>query len=239
MTENLYDGQNRVTDSVSHESGDETWRTRTQYAGDRTTVIPRRVARRPQRSPTRPGGRVSCTSTRKETAAAQETQRAARSAADDRERSARELAHATGRARGRLEAAREAAADPTTCDECNRPLNIEDECLTESRWTERQLGHPVVKVFNAAYAHDLLDKPRPAGAADRIALPLAGDDEDAKQTVTSLLDELGFGAVDAGGLDESWRQQPGTPVYGPAAGADEVVAALAAATAEHPVELRA
>jgi hypothetical protein len=28
-----------------------------------------------------------------------------------------------------------------------------------------------------------------------------------------LVDELGFDAVDAGGLDESWRQQPGTPVY--------------------------
>ncbi|MFJ5092164.1 RHS repeat domain-containing protein [Streptomyces sp. NPDC088674] len=40
MTENLYDGQNRVTDSISRKFGDETWRTRTQYAGDRTTVIP-------------------------------------------------------------------------------------------------------------------------------------------------------------------------------------------------------
>ncbi|NED92490.1 RHS repeat protein, partial [Streptomyces sp. SID11233] len=40
MTENLYDGQNRVTDSISRKYGDETWRTRTEYAGDRTTVIP-------------------------------------------------------------------------------------------------------------------------------------------------------------------------------------------------------
>ncbi|WP_043257894.1 NADPH-dependent F420 reductase [Streptomyces sp. Tu6071] len=120
-----------------------------------------------------------------------------------------------------------------------RIAGIEDEGLTESRWTERQLGHPVVKVFNATYAQDLLDKPRPAGAADRIALPLTGDDEEAKKTVTSLLDELGFDAVDAGGLDESWRQQPGTPVYGLAAGADEVVAALAAATPERPAQFRA
>ncbi|MGX9923548.1 NADPH-dependent F420 reductase [Streptomyces sp. NPDC002248] len=120
-----------------------------------------------------------------------------------------------------------------------RIAGIEDEGLTESRWTERQLGHPVVKVFNATYAQDLLDKPRPAGAADRIALPLTGDDEEAKKTVTSLLDELGFDTVDAGGLDESWRQQPGTPVYGLAAGADEVVAALAAATPERPAQFRA
>ncbi|MFC1412005.1 NADPH-dependent F420 reductase [Streptacidiphilus sp. N1-12] len=115
---------------------------------------------------------------------------------------------------------------------------IEDEGLTESRWTERQLGHPVVKVFNGTYAQDILDKPRPAGAADRVALPIAGDDEAAKKAVRSLLDELGFDTVDAGGLDESWRQQPGTPVYGLAAGTDAVVAALAAASPTRPPEFR-
>jgi hypothetical protein len=31
--------------------------------------------------------------------------------------------------------------------------------------------------------------------------------------VRGLINELGFDTVDAGGLDESWRQQPGTPVY--------------------------
>jgi 8-hydroxy-5-deazaflavin:NADPH oxidoreductase len=31
--------------------------------------------------------------------------------------------------------------------------------------------------------------------------------------VLRLIDELGFDGVDAGGLDESWQQQPGTPVY--------------------------
>ena len=54
---------------------------------------------------------------------------------------------------------------------------------------------------------------RPKGAADRIALPVAWDDPAAKATVLKLVDELGFDGVDAGGLDESWRQQPGTPVY--------------------------
>jgi predicted dinucleotide-binding enzyme len=28
-----------------------------------------------------------------------------------------------------------------------------------------------------------------------------------------LVNEIGFDPVDAGGLDESWRQQPATPVY--------------------------
>ena len=42
---------------------------------------------------------------------------------------------------------------------------------------------------------------------------VAGDDREAKRQVLALVDELGFDAVDAGSLKESWRQQPGTPVY--------------------------
>ncbi|MFJ4717222.1 NADPH-dependent F420 reductase [Streptomyces sp. NPDC088785] len=116
---------------------------------------------------------------------------------------------------------------------------IEDEGLTESRWTERQLGHAVVKAFNGTYAADIVDKARPAGDPDRVALPIAGDDTEAKRTVTALLDEIGFDAVDAGGQDESWRQQPGTPVYGLAADAPAVRKALATATPERTAEWRA
>jgi predicted dinucleotide-binding enzyme len=42
---------------------------------------------------------------------------------------------------------------------------------------------------------------------------VAGDDSAAKASVSALIEELGFDVVDAGGLDESWRQQPGSPVY--------------------------
>lgn len=76
-----------------------------------------------------------------------------------------------------------------------------------------QLGRPVVKAFNNIYAQHLLERGRPAGSQGRIALPVAGDDQHAKETVMRLVNDLGFDAVDAGGLDESWRQQPGTPVY--------------------------
>ncbi len=85
--------------------------------------------------------------------------------------------------------------------------------LPESRWVEQQLGRPVVKAFNNIYARHLLELGKPAGTPGRIALPIAGDDDKAKAVVLRLVDELGFDAVDAGGLDESWRQQPGTPVY--------------------------
>ncbi|MFI1486431.1 NADPH-dependent F420 reductase [Streptomyces sp. NPDC020747] len=120
-----------------------------------------------------------------------------------------------------------------------RIAGIEDEGLTESRWTARQLGRTVVKAFNGTYAQDLLDRHRPAGAPDRTALPVAADDESAKQVVRDLIDELGFDTVDAGSLDDSWRQQPGTPVYGLQEGADAVTKALAEAPRERPADFRA
>ncbi|MBT2386508.1 NAD(P)-binding domain-containing protein [Streptomyces sp. ISL-11] len=114
-----------------------------------------------------------------------------------------------------------------------------EEGLTESRWTERHIGHGVIKVFNGTYAQDLLDKPLPAGHPERIAVPVAGDDEAAKAVVRALVDELGFDSVDAGGIDDSWRQQPDTPVYGLRAGAKEVTAALAGASRERTEAFRA
>ena len=115
---------------------------------------------------------------------------------------------------------------------------IEDEGLTESRWTERQIGHPVIKAFNGTFAQDLLDRARPEGSTDRMALPVAGDDEAAKRKVMALIGEMGFDTVDAGGLDDSWRQQPGTPVYGLRADSEGVTEALAAAAPERGPEFR-
>ncbi|WP_031157451.1 NADPH-dependent F420 reductase [Streptomyces erythrochromogenes] len=119
-----------------------------------------------------------------------------------------------------------------------RIAGVEDAGLTESRWTEKQLGHPVIKAFNGTYAQDILDRHRPAGAADRIALPVAGDDEAAKKAVRDLIEELGFDTVDSGGLDDSWRQQPDTPVYGLREGVEGVTRALAEASPERPEGFR-
>jgi predicted dinucleotide-binding enzyme len=115
---------------------------------------------------------------------------------------------------------------------------IEDDGLTESRWTAQQIGHPVIKAFNGTFAQDLLDRGRPAGDPDRMALPVAGDDETAKRVVRALIDEIGFDTVDAGTLDESWRQQPGTPVYGLREGVAGVTKALAEAPRERPADFR-
>jgi 8-hydroxy-5-deazaflavin:NADPH oxidoreductase len=111
--------------------------------------------------------------------------------------------------------------------------------MMESRWVEQQLGRPVVKAFNTIYAAHLRDHGKAAGANGRIALPVAGDDAKAKAVVMALIDEIGFDAIDAGGIDDSWRQQPGTPVYAADLDADGARAALAQADPIRKDEWRA
>jgi 8-hydroxy-5-deazaflavin:NADPH oxidoreductase len=105
-----------------------------------------------------------------------------------------------------------------------------EQGLTESRWVSQQLRRSVVKAFNNIYARHLMERGKPRDEPGRIALPVASDDRRAKDTVIRLLDQLGFDGVDAGGLDDSWRQQPGTPVYGTDLDAEGVRKALAEAS---------
>ncbi len=123
----------------------------------------------------------------------------------------------------------------------NRDGKIEgiENGLIESRWVEQQLGHPVIKVFNNIYAEHLANRGKPPGTPGRIALPVAGDNPKAKKVVMDLVNDIGFDPVDAGGLDESWRQQPGTPVYAADFDAAGVKRALAQATPERKPEWRA
>ncbi len=111
--------------------------------------------------------------------------------------------------------------------------------MTESGYVEHVLGHPVVKAFNNIYAKHLLENGKPAGAPGRIALPISGDDPKAKATVTRLIDAIGFDAVDAGTIAESWRQQPGSPVYTKDYDAEGVRRALGEARKERTPEWRA
>jgi predicted dinucleotide-binding enzyme len=82
-------------------------------------------------------------------------------------------------------------------------------------------GARVVKAFNTMFWERLRDAGRPAGDPDRLAMPLAADDDEAKATVATLIDELGFDAVDNGRLADGRDQEPGTPVYNEPIGADE------------------
>ena len=139
-----------------------------------------------------------------------------------------------------------AAKDVVVIDTCNyypqqrdgRIAEIEDG-MTESRWVANQIGYPVVKAFNGIQALHLLSHGKPEGTPHRIALPVAGDDGRAKRVVMDLVNQLGFDPVDAGGLDDSWRQEPGSPVYGRDFDADGVRLALTEAVHVRSPEWRA
>ena len=141
-----------------------------------------------------------------------------------------------GRARRRGRGGYRATTTRSSATAGSTPI---EKGTTESRWVADQLGRPVVKAFNNIYARHLLERGKPKGAAGRIALPVAGDDRRAKDVVIRLLDELGFDGVDAGSLDESWRQQPGTPVYGTDLDAEGVRRGLAEAKPERKPEFSA
>ncbi|KPI05871.1 NADP oxidoreductase coenzyme F420-dependent [Actinobacteria bacterium OK074] len=86
--------------------------------------------------------------------------------------------------------------------------------LTQSALVQRHLADSrVVKAFNNIDARRLFTSARPSGAADRSALPVAGEDPAAKAEVVRFLDVIGYDAVDIGSLADSWRSEPGTPVY--------------------------
>ena len=108
----------------------------------------------------------------------------------------------------------------------------------ESAWVAEQIGRPVIKAFNNIYAKSLLENGRPKGTPDRIALPVAGDPFEGRAKVMRLVDELGFDPVDAGGIEESWRQQPGTPCYTRDNDAAQLKAALASAVRSRIPEYR-
>jgi len=111
--------------------------------------------------------------------------------------------------------------------------------VTESRWVSQQLGRSVVKALNCISAVHLVGRSQSAGTPGRIALPVAGDEPKSKATVMRLIDELGFDAVDSGTIDESWRQQPGTPVFCADLNAAGVTKALREAHPDRPQAFRA
>jgi predicted dinucleotide-binding enzyme len=84
-------------------------------------------------------------------------------------------------------------------------------------------GARVVKAFNTLFYKRLASEGKPKGAPDRLAIPVASDDPAAKRVVMDLIEEIGFDAVDNGGLVEGGRkQQPGSPIYNQPLGAKEM-----------------
>lgn len=114
-----------------------------------------------------------------------------------------------------------------------------DGGMPDSCWVAQQLGRPVIKAFNTIFARSLLEKGAPKGAPGRIALSVFGDSAAGKATVLRLIDDLGFDPIDGGNLDDSWRQQAGTPAYCQDLDAATLRQALAEAVRERVAAYRA
>lgn len=91
---------------------------------------------------------------------------------------------------------------------------LDNESTTTSELLQRHLSTSmVVKVFSNIRFKHLGSLARPAGSSERSALPIAGDDADAKAAVTVFLNAVGYDAVDVGPLAEGWRFQRDTTAY--------------------------
>ncbi|WP_413795005.1 MULTISPECIES: NADPH-dependent F420 reductase [unclassified Pseudomonas] len=104
-----------------------------------------------------------------------------------------------------------------------------DDGKPESVWVSEQIGRPVVKAWNAVLAATLAEHGQPADSSSRKALPVAGGDINAEAIVQDLVEDTGFTALAAGSLEDSWRQQPGTPAYCTELKLPELKSALCAA----------
>jgi 8-hydroxy-5-deazaflavin:NADPH oxidoreductase len=91
---------------------------------------------------------------------------------------------------------------------------LDDESTTVSELLQAHLpGSHVVKCFNNVPATGMVPLAKPAGDPDRSVLAIAGDDDGAKTTVTTFLDDIGYDAYDVGPLVEGWRYQRDTRAY--------------------------
>lgn len=106
----------------------------------------------------------------------------------------------------------------TIIDTCNyypiRDGIIDDieNGMPESIWVSKHLERPVIKAYNSIFYHSLVKSGLQKGSASRLALPIAGDSKQSKDLVSILINDSGFDSLDCGSLQDSWRQQPGSPV---------------------------
>lgn len=93
------------------------------------------------------------------------------------------------------------------------PIKELYEDMVESEWIAEQINYPVIKALNNIISGSFVRNGRAPGTKGRIALPISGDDVKSKQEVAKLVDSIGYDSTDIGNIAESWRQQPGSPIY--------------------------
>lgn len=113
------------------------------------------------------------------------------------------------------------------------PINPEIEAgKVESEWVRDYFGRPIAKAWNSIGMKSFATKGLPEGQQGRIGLPVAGDRDRDRAVAIALVNDTGFDGFDAGPLSDSWRQQPGSPVYITDLTRDELGPALASAERE-------
>lgn len=108
----------------------------------------------------------------------------------------------------------------------------------ESVWIQNFFGRPIVKAWNAIGTVPFAENGLPKGHPERVAIPIAGDRAHDRDIAIALISDTGFDGYDAGPLEDSWRQQPGAPVYCTNLRYGETGAALEAAERERLPERR-
>jgi len=134
----------------------------------------------------------------------------------------------------RAEVAGKPVIDATNYDPGTDPpmRELDEDHITSSELVAAHLlGAQVVKAFNAIRWEHLRDHAHRDRFAGRRGIPVSGDHVRAKKTAMALVEEIGFDAVDAGGLARGGRKfQPGTPVYAADLTASDLRARLHLAT---------
>lgn len=88
-----------------------------------------------------------------------------------------------------------------------------EEITTSELLAEHLPKSHLVKAFNSITVEDLRRDARPYNDVERRAIPIAGDNFEAKRITTLFIYEIGFEVVDAGSLAEGWRFERFRPVY--------------------------
>jgi len=91
---------------------------------------------------------------------------------------------------------------------------LQSNALTTCEYVAQYLddSNKSVKVFNNIDSIHLLTNAT-KDTAKQTTLPIAGDDKEAKSIATEFINNIGYQVLDYGTLQDSWKQEPNTPVY--------------------------
>jgi predicted dinucleotide-binding enzyme len=95
-----------------------------------------------------------------------------------------------------------------------RPEFVDPRYGSSEIVAQRLARSTVVKTLNHIGYHELDDERRPAGAPDRRALGVAGDDPGAVDAVADVIERIGYDTVRLDSLRAGRLLEPGGPVFG-------------------------